>query len=235
MINYKDESYASNIVYVGDVETADKILVTYYDTPLSHFGSYYFFDTDKQKKSTISKLVVNFMLTATLGVIGLLIYMNAVVNPFDLKSVFTYIVIGIFALYFYYMGKVTRGLSVRSTLVRNTSSVIYMLKMISEEKNSSTAYAFVDNGAYGEAGLNIVNKSVKKEANIFYLDSLGANQKMHTRGRYFDRNIKSKNNINYIFSARYNDESDHYYLEKEDILQKDISDDNYEVFKSLIK
>lgn len=48
-----------------------------------------------------------------------------------------------------------------------------MLEMIRTIDDPSVAYAFVDEGCYGEKGLDSVRSGMKKEAILFYLDLLG--------------------------------------------------------------
>lgn len=108
------------------------------------------------------------------------------------------------------MGKAARGWPSRQTFIRNTSSILTMLEMIRTIDDPSVAYAFVDEGCYGEKGLDSVRSGMKKEAILFYLDSVGADTPLQFSGNYFSNKeqwlkqvdkLKEKN-VNYIFSAR---------------------------------
>ncbi|OUK45540.1 hypothetical protein BU183_02130 [Enterococcus faecium] len=108
------------------------------------------------------------------------------------------------------MGKAARGWPSRQTFIRNTSSILTMLEMIRTIDDPSVAYAFVDEGCYGEKGLDSVRSGMKKEAILFYLDSVGADTPLQFSGNYFSNKeqwlkqvdkLKEKN-VNYIFKAK---------------------------------
>ncbi|HGL3722497.1 TPA: hypothetical protein ACKE0A_001624 [Enterococcus faecium] len=84
-----------------------------------------------------------------------------------------------------------------------------MLEMIRTIDDPSVAYAFVDEGCYGEKGLDSVRSGMKKEAILFYLDSVGADTPLQFSGNYFSNKeqwlkqvdkLKEKNvNVNFKF------------------------------------
>ena len=47
----RQKKYASRNVYVGDIDKADQIICTYYDTPIQHFGPYILFDRRRTGKT----------------------------------------------------------------------------------------------------------------------------------------------------------------------------------------
>ena len=59
-----------------------------------------------------------------------------------------------------------------------------MLEMIRTIDDPSVAYAFVDEGCYGEKGLDSVRSGMKKRL-FFYLDSVGADTPLQFSGNYF--------------------------------------------------
>ena len=96
-----------------------------------------------------------------------------------------------------------------------------MLEMIRTIDDPSVAYAFVDEGCYGEKGLDSVRSGMKKEAILFYLDSVGADTPLQFSGNYFSNKeqwLKEKN-VNYIFSAR-KKQAQFFYLTKTDLRGK---------------
>ncbi|WP_192988064.1 hypothetical protein [Carnobacterium mobile] len=235
----RHKKYASRNVYVGDIEKADQIICTYYDTPLKSIGSYVLFNRKEQGKRTTKFILGSSILMILAGIIGTLIFMRYVSEALDLASLRTVFIVLAYGIYFFLLGKITKGLSSRKTLVRNTSSVLTLLAMISEIKEKRTAFAFIDEGSFGESGLKALNTSHKKQANIFFLDSIGADAPLHALGNGFSRakvselkidHLTSDQGINYIFSARTSEKETKiktkFYLDKSDLEQKNLNMDN---------
>lgn len=212
----KTKKSASRNVYVGNVEKANKIICTYYDTPPQSLGDYTMFNPQKQGKQTLKFIAITSILMIAVGVLGTLAYMNFVNSPFNLSSSLTILAIIIFGIYFYFLGKVTQGLSNRKTLIRNTSSMLAMLEMIKEIDNQKIAFAFIDEGSYGEHGLEIMQQTVNKKANYFLLDCVGAAAPLHFIGNQFSKQKLNDNQINY--SA--NDEQINYLFAAEERMEE---------------
>lgn len=228
---------ASRNVYVGDIEKADRIICTYYDTPIQHFGPYILFDRKEQEKRTTSFIMVSSALLILAGIAGTLLYMRYASDAGALISVRNLVIALAFGGYFYLLGKVTKGSANRKTLIRNTSSVLAMLAMIGEAKGEKTAFAFVDEGSFGESGLEAMRTPGNKQAKIFFLDCIGADAPLHTRGNDFSEaklselgidHQSSDERVNYIFSARTSEKEQktQFYLDKSDLNQKTLSMEN---------
>ncbi|EGP4754586.1 TPA: hypothetical protein IZ356_001648 [Enterococcus faecium] len=227
VIAYDTLAYRSKNIYVGDIEKAEKVICTYYDTPVHALGSYFMFDWKDQRKKTIYSILLSFILLFSLGWWGMMIYNKNPHHVFDLLSVQTGITVLAFGSYFFLLGKAARGWPSRQTFIRNTSSILTMLEMIRTIDDPSVAYAFVDEGCYGEKGLDSVRSGMKKEAILFYLDSVGADTPLQFSGNYFSNKeqwlkqvdkLKEKN-VNYIFSAR-KKQAQFFYLTKTDLRGK---------------
>ena len=155
-------------VYIGDIEKADKIVCTYYDTPPTHFGDYVLFDRRKQEKQTTKAVLSMSLAWVLVGLIGTLLYIKLNSAPFVLLSVQTLCLVLIYAGYFLVLSKLSKGMWNRKNLIRNTSSILCLLQMLTENRNEKkVAYAFIDEGCYGEQGLNFLMKSIKNNANIY--------------------------------------------------------------------
>lgn len=237
VIEYQqNKKYVSSNLYVGNVETADRILCTYYDTPPQGFGSYDLFDREKQKKSITGFILVSSLLMLLVGGLLTMLYMNQSGNTFDLFSIQTLFVILGYGLYFYLLGKVAKGLSVRKTLIRNTSSILALLALIDESRDKKTAFAFVDEGCFGEVGLDVLKSSCKASAKIYSLDCVGAEPELYLADRTktpikledITQLGKQSEQINYIFSARATSSAAEtsYYLEQSDLKQKQLNSAN---------
>ncbi|MDQ8232909.1 hypothetical protein Q3C67_09710 [Enterococcus faecium] len=74
VIAYDTLAYRSKNIYVGDIEKAEKVICTYYDTPVHALGSYFMFDWKDQRKKTIYSILLSFILLFSLGWWGMMIY-----------------------------------------------------------------------------------------------------------------------------------------------------------------
>ncbi|WP_313466770.1 hypothetical protein, partial [Carnobacterium sp.] len=183
----RHKKYASRNVYIGDIEKANQIICTYYDTPPKSFGSYILFNRKEQGKRTTAFILISSILMILAGIFGTLFFMQYVSDPFDLTSFRTVFVVLAYGMYFFLLGKITKGLSNRNTLIRNTSSVLALLTIISEIKDEKTAFAFIDEGSFGESGLEAMNTSHRNKKKIFFLDSIGADVPLHAVGNGFSK------------------------------------------------
>ncbi|MGX7204464.1 hypothetical protein [Enterococcus pingfangensis] len=239
----QQKKYASRNVYVGNIKQADKVICTFYDTPPESIGSYQLFDRKDQSKKTTTFILASTILTILLGVIGTLIYMRISPNSFQFNSIGTLSIIVIYAGYFALLGKVTKGLSNRKTLVRNTSSILAMLKIIAENKQKNVAYAFLDEGSYGSKGLDELQKQVKRSSKIYYLDSVGASAPLHLLGelpnnKKLDETIEyqaADQKVSYLFSAHKDQAGSAFYLNSADLKEKHLNMENIAAVTNLFQ
>lgn len=233
----RHKKYAANNIYVGDIEKADQIICTYYDTPPQHFGPYYLFDRKKQSKGTTSFILVTSLLTLLAGLLITFAYMQIAPNAFDLSSPLTIFVAVCYGAYFIFLSKVAKGLSNRNTLIRNTSSILAVLQLINEVQNKKIAFAFLDEGAYGDVGLNVLRDSCKASAKLYSLDAVGAHTELHFRGKGFSSEKLKQlavqqhsdiGNVNYLFGAKVSETSEgtKYVLDKTELKQKTLNMEN---------
>ena len=238
VIEYKqNRKYVSSNVYVGNIETAEKIVCTYFDTPTRSFEKYDLFDRKKQRRSVINFILISSGLMLFGGLLLTLIYMGVSKNPFELTSPYTFIVILFYGSYFYLFSQVTKGLARRNNLIRNTSSVLALLTLIKQVNNKNIAFAFLDEGCVGELGLDVLKSACKASAKIYSLDSIGTDTDLHFIGedinkdelKHFIFHSPQKNDqINHIFGARVckSKQSYQYYLEKADLNKKTLKTEN---------
>ncbi len=184
VIEYKqNKKYVSSNLYVGDIETAERIICTYYDTPPQTIGAYELFDRKQQRQSVTAFILISVGISLLIGLGLTWGYMSLVTAPFDFRSISTLVAIAGYGLYFYLFSKVAKGLSNRRTIVRNTSSVLALL-MLMDLNQPKTAYAFLDEGCFGELGLEALKASCGKSAKIYLLDSVGADAPLHVIGNH---------------------------------------------------
>lgn len=237
VIEYSNQKkYSARNVYVGDIKKADQIVCTYYDTPPAYLGDYVLFDRKKQEKQTTKAVLCSSLIWVFLGILGTLLYMKLVSSPFVLFSVQTACLALIYGGYFVILSKLTKGELNRKNLIRNTSSVLFLLQMLTEnQKQKKVAYAFIDEGCYGNRGLDVLMSSVKKNAKIYYLDSIGADATLNVMGQQFEkevteskgvRYVSPKDQINYLFCADIN-KNNEFYLDKSKLNKKNLNYDHF--------
>ena len=158
-------------IYIGDVSKADKVITTYFDTPIVSFGDYSFSDVEKNKKNTLIRIAFESVASLCIG-LGIFFFLTRVFEGTLLTTVLT-----VFALAFFYVfNGIAKGRASGQTQVRNTSSLVIMLSMLSKFKNNKkVAFAIVDGGCTNEIGLVALKNSVKSQSRIYELDSVGAN------------------------------------------------------------
>lgn len=233
----RQKKYASRNIYVGNVEKADHIICTYYDTPPKHFGSYFLFDRKEQARRTTISILISSLLMILFGILVTSFYIKFLTTEFVLFSFQTLLLISFFGGYFVLLGRITKGALNKKTLARNTSSVLALLKIINETRSKRIAFAFIDEGSYGEKGLKSLLESAKNSTQIFYLDSVGANAPLYALGNGFNKTQLrklgiesglSKDKINYLFSAKttIKDKKRIFYLNKKELKQKRLNKDN---------
>lgn len=242
VIEYSNQKkFSARNVYVGNIEKADQIVCTYYDTPPAYWGDYILFDRKKQGQQTTKAVLLTSLIWFFLGILGTLLYMKLASAPFVLFSVQTACLALIFGGYFVILSKLSKGAWNRKNLIRNTSSVLCLLQMLTENQDQKkVAYAFIDEGCYGERGLDVLMSSVKKNAKVYYLDSIGADATLNVMGQQFKkevveskkiRYVSPKDKINYLFCADMNQDKE-FYLDKSKLNKKNL---NYDHFNQIIE
>lgn len=158
-------------IYIGDVSKADKIITTYFDTPIVSFGDYSFTDTEKNKRNSLSRIAFESVVSLCIG-LGIFFFLMRVFEGTLLTTVLT-----VFALAFFYVfNGIVKGRASSKTQVRNTSSLVLVLSLLAKYKgNKKVAFAIVDGGCTNEIGLVALKNSVKIQSKVYELDSVGAN------------------------------------------------------------
>ncbi|MGM9903783.1 MAG: hypothetical protein ACI32O_07635 [Enterococcus sp.] len=236
VIEYDQQRKAvSRNVYVGDIATAKRVICTYYDTPPQHVGDYPFFDRQKQGRQTTRFISISTLVTIFIGLSVTWFYSQNTPKDLVFFSWPMFFIAFAFALYFIFLSRVTKGMLRQRNLTRNTSSVLALLLLIQNNARKDTAFAFIDEGSYGERGLEVLLDSTNEKATIFYLDSIGAKAPLHALGKGFDieeltrlgitHGVSQKNKISYVFSGDQK-ENNHYYLSKKALRQKEMNTEN---------
>lgn len=233
--HHNSKNAFSRNIYVGDVESAEWIIATYYDTYAAHLGSFTFNNISQQKQKT---LLFNLISSLLLMVIGI-IFTVYITVPFIDKAIenSNWLLIGFIVVFYiiisWAIGKVAKGIASRHTWIRNSATVVFLINdILNQSENKRIAYAFVDNGTTNEQGLESLLNSVNKNSKILYLDSIGAKA---------DLTVSKDNNISLlkkstVFSAGINKIYPGQYgkLSSKDLHSKEIYSQNFVVVQEIL-
>lgn len=232
-LNKKSKQEYRNL-YVGNVEKADTVVCSYYDTPACRFSPYNFFDVEHRMKSTTMFILISSILYILFGLVFTLI----VAMPlFQTKPIFSFpsiLCIVFYIIYFYLLNKITRGWPRRKNLVQNTSSVLLLLECIAHRKSKRVAYAFLDAGCTNNAGLDRLMEKTKGK--ILMLDSIGSDQPLYLVNPELQRSnslntfdkieslYSSNERLVYLISGE--KEKDRFVLSRRALLAKQLNEQN---------
>lgn len=223
---------ASRNVYVGDLKRAKKVICTYYDTPPISIGDYVFFDRKRQSRQTVLAILMGSLVLLLLGGLGLAWLMSNSWFSLDFTRPLTYVSIVALLVFFLLLGRVTKGLANRRNLVRNTGSVLLLLSMIEANRNPFVAYAFIDEGTFGERGLEVLQSSLPKGTPVYFLEAVAAKAPLYIKDRettLFSKEAvaaKTKDQVRYIFSGEPGTEG--FTLSKKLLRSKEMNMENIE-------
>lgn len=242
----KGEEYTN--IYVGNVEKADQIICTYFDTPSLHLGGYHFFDKSINKRNT---LIVNFSLSIIWLILGFLLTLYVampIFNTYSLVNIRVVFLILVFILYFILLNKFSRGIAKRKNLVRNSSSILSILDFMASNRNrakNKVAYAFLDSGVTNDQGLERL-KEISK-GRILLLDSVGSENELYLVGttekelnKYPNSNHIQKEQldeleekrVSYLISAHH---EENFYLNRKEIRSSNMNTKNIAVISAYLK
>ena len=155
VIEIEEKKRKYHNIYIGGVSKADKIITTYFDTPIVSFGDYSFTDTEKNKRNTLTRIAFESVASLCIG-LGIFFFLMRA--------------------FFYVFNGIVKGRPSSKTQVRNTSSIIEVLSLLEKyKKNKRVAFAVIDGGCTNGIGFFALRNSVKAQSKIYELDSVGAN------------------------------------------------------------
>lgn len=180
ILKYKFARKKSFIGIVGNLEQADIILATHYDTPVLNLPrDYHPFDEEKQKKDNSNTYIV----TMISFLVMLLLFSYFIVIPVYRDGQVTAMdfVAGVLCLFLLFIVvKISRygGIPRLGNLIRNTSSVVTLLsfaKTLSKKERQRVAFAFVDYGCEDYLGYYALSSRIdrKKQQKVILLDCVG--------------------------------------------------------------
>lgn len=224
VVEVRDGKYVnSKNLYIGNIKKAETVISTYYDTPSSHFGSFSFFDYEKQKQSTIWFNALMSLVLIVIGIIFTLFVTMPIIENHEGLNIWFVLIAAVYILLMYLISYIAKGAPRRKNTVRNNLSILAMLSLIYKIKSKKVAFAFVDNGTTNRLGLKALLDRVGPRTKVYYLDSIGSQHELHnlnqqqvlknTNGTGMYGNEDSR--LSFLISARHDDGT--YYLTKKDL------------------
>lgn len=240
----KGEEYTN--VYIGDIEKANQVICTYYDTPSLHLGGYRFFNQESNRKNTLIVNVISAILWLLLGVLMTIYVAIPIFNTYGVWNFRSLLLAIVFILYFVLLNKFSRGIAKRKNLVRNSSSILAMFDlMANNRKKSKVAYAFLDSGVTSGGGLERLKEQAKDQ--ILYLDSIGSENDLYlvssaekTLKRYpnsqhiekVKKETLEDDRVSYLISAQNEDE---FSLSRNEVNAKNLNSKNLAIVSAYLK
>lgn len=167
-------------LYVGDVDHADTIITTYYDTPSKSFGLIPYMPLTMKQRG-LAQLLVSFVPFLVIVLCGALFVLK-VVNPVWGNGILDFwdglVAIGL-AVFIVAFVKNAKGIPNRFNVVRNSSGVIACLDLaqsLNPAQRKQVAFALTDYGALNRFGEVMLKDQIgdgldKKQ--VILLDSIG--------------------------------------------------------------
>ncbi len=170
--------------YIGDVDRADLIVCTYYDTGVNNFNlsKTYAFEQQFGRKRYLIGLLPIIILAIASVILNYLLFIPGI-QEMGLVSVSGALSAITTLLLFYFILKFKNGIPNKKNFVCNTSSILVMLNIIKKlDKNAKKKIAFVlcDGGRTSQYGLRMLESYSSKitKKNIVFLDSIGNSDKL---------------------------------------------------------
>lgn len=162
-------------LYIGDVEKADIVISTYYDTGTKHFikSDVKAFTTGLDKKNYILQIVLSLLLFAGLVYTDIRFFTNGLFVDSGILSFASLLFLIMNAIGIFVISKVGRGVPNRTNFIRNTSSILSIFELSKQLRGKRIAYALLDGGCSTNYGMQMLKDKVSKRTKIVYLDSIG--------------------------------------------------------------
>lgn len=161
-------------LYVGNVEKADLIICTYYDTGTKNFikTNVKAFTTGFDKINYIIQIVLSILLLGLLVWIDIKFFVNGLFINSGLISFASILFLITNAIGVFVISKVGKGIPNRNNFVRNTSSVLTIFELSKQLKDKNIGFALIDGGCSTNYGIKMLREKISKRTKLVYLDSI---------------------------------------------------------------
>ena len=168
---------------VGDLENAEKIIITGYDTPVSsmRFRTHYNPVSSSYRQDMMLEMIIRTVASATaLIALYLLLFKAGFTSVWDQKIRMVILLTGIVFLI-----RFALGLANRNNYNKNTSGLAVVLKLLIEmkdRKNSNVCFVLADKCADRSEGLALIGDYIEKnnrKAETIVIDSVGFGKRVY--------------------------------------------------------
>lgn len=226
-------------IYIGDIKKADTIIATYYDSPTNFFGFYPFFDIKLRQKKALFFNALMGLLVVLMGAVYTYYIAMPVMNESQGINLRFVLVVLSYLVFLVLLRKATLGFGKRNNAIRNNATLMYLINEVERNRSAKIAYAFVDFGCKSALGLRALQEIAPKNATIFYLDSIGAQQpltlldeKMKVLDLSSPQSI-NKGHLYYVIAGQ--EENGQWLLKAEDYNKKEINQDNFQCLDTFLE
>ncbi|WPC08158.1 hypothetical protein [Globicatella sp. PHS-GS-PNBC-21-1553] len=226
-----NEQDFGKIIIVGNPKKARQVVATYYDTPKQHFGSYDFFNVKEQERKTFQYIMLSAGLLFLGGLMALFMYLKFSQFAIDFRDYKTWLVSITLMAFFWLASKVSRGISRRKNVVRNTSSILAILELMYHRRDSGIAYILIPNGTYGFEQIDLIKQLFVKRGELYYLDSIGSHNALYCFTQSENEQEKCQRfgintqdgvkHYHYIISSK--ESTGNYYLDRDDLNSTEVN------------
>ncbi|MDF7670800.1 hypothetical protein PT276_06265 [Orbaceae bacterium ESL0721] len=171
--------------YIGDLNHADIIVATYYDTGINSFNlsKTYPFQRAFSKKTYLIGLLPTLVLTIMAILLALFIILPTIQTAGILSPAGVISALGLL-LCFYLIMRFRSGIPNKNNFVCNSSTIIVLLSMIQKldpAAKKRIAFVLYDGGCTNQFGLRMLEDHIKNrgEKQFIFLDSIGNSESLH--------------------------------------------------------
>ncbi|WAA09116.1 hypothetical protein [Fervidibacillus albus] len=234
-INKKNKMEYRNL-YIGDLNKANTVICTAYDTSSVRFSPYHFFDTKNEMRSAMVVILLTSLIYIAVGLLFTSLVAIPIFQTNGLKSLRFITCILLYIVYFYFLNKITKGWPRKNNLIQNTSSILLLLNCIPSFPSKGVAFAFVDGGFTNNIGLKRVLDH--SEGKIYMLESIGSEHSLYLVNPNTNEskliNLTNENDITLIDNERCvylisgEKRKNQFILKRKDLNKKELNNQNME-------
>lgn len=167
-------------LYIGNFQTADRIITTYYDTPAKNFLPIHY-KIGNSKNNYYINIISSILPMGLYFIFEIAVMWFLLIPLFQTRSNFKMIlavVVGSFLIYI--NTKIIHGIPNIHHFVRNTLSIIFIVDLcrkMTVHQRQKTVFVFTDHGCENRNGQNMLTKYISKtitksRAKIIYLECI---------------------------------------------------------------
>lgn len=175
--NERKNNARSVDLFIGDIAKASTIICAHFDTPMKVLWPNYHYYPLNGQRSLKDYWLVTFIPGILATIFGALLIYLIIANPYIGGSWRPYLIFITVALSFLLATLVSKGLSNKYNINRNTASVLTILKTAEKlKKDPSVAFVLLDKGCSDNSGAQMLKQALPTTLTkklFIYLDCIG--------------------------------------------------------------